>query len=123
MKNTTTAIIFALLGAASPLSMAATAAAPVAAPVTATPPATVAAAPAVNTQQNRMKSCNVDAAAKKLTGTDRQGFMKTCLSGGTVTKPLTAAQQRMKDCNVDATSKTLKGKDRQTFVSQCLKTH
>jgi hypothetical protein len=32
------------------------------------------------TQQNKMKSCNKEAGAKKLKGNDRKAFMKTCLS-------------------------------------------
>ncbi|HEX7454837.1 MAG TPA: PsiF family protein [Gallionella sp.] len=39
----------------------------------------VAAAPV--TQQDKMKSCNADAATKGLKGDERRTFMKTCLKG------------------------------------------
>ena len=39
----------------------------------------VAAAPV--TQQDKMKSCNADAATKGLKGDERKTFMKTCLKG------------------------------------------
>ena len=39
------------------------------------------AAPAKQTQQEKMKSCNVDAKAKALTGDARKAFMSTCLKG------------------------------------------
>ncbi len=32
------------------------------------------------TQQEKMKTCNVEASGKKLKGADRQKFMSTCLS-------------------------------------------
>ena len=47
-------------------------------------PAAAAAAPAkmLTPQQEKMKTCNVDAKTKALKGADRKAFMKTCLSGG-----------------------------------------
>jgi len=51
---------------------------------TSTAPATVApaAAPAATkvTQQDKMKACNKDAAAKALKGDERKKFMSDCLS-------------------------------------------
>ena len=39
-----------------------------------------AAASTGNSQQQKMKTCNADATAQKLTGADRKTYMKTCLS-------------------------------------------
>jgi hypothetical protein len=45
-------------------------------------------APPANSQQEKMKDCNKQAAGKK--GNDRQGFMSQCLSGSrTVAAPHT----------------------------------
>jgi hypothetical protein len=73
-------------------------------------------------QQEKMKTCNVDATTKALKGPDRQAFMKTCLSkeGGSASS-LTPQQEKMKTCNKDATAKQLKGQERKTFMSACLK--
>jgi len=35
-----------------------------------------------NSQQEKMKTCNADANTKGLKGTERQTFMKSCLSSG-----------------------------------------
>ena len=43
------------------------------------PAASAVAAPV--TQQEKMKSCNADAATKGLKGDERRAFMKTCLKG------------------------------------------
>jgi len=98
--------------------------------------APAAAAPAVNSQQQKMKDCNAQAKTKALTGADRKTFMKTCLSGSSASAAAAAPtadagaavssgkatqQQKMKDCNAQATTKTLKGADRKTFMSTCLK--
>ena len=72
-------------------------------------------------QQNKMATCNKDAAAKKLEGDARKGFMKECLSGDS--KPSaakTAQQEKMKACNKQAGDKALKGDDRKKFMSTCL---
>jgi hypothetical protein len=59
------------------------------APATTPPPPAAAAAPAKPvSQQQKMKDCNADATAKKLTGDDRKAFMSTCLKGS----PAPAAQ-------------------------------
>ena len=47
----------------------------------ATPAITVAAAPVVSSQQSKMKTCNMDAGAKKLAGDARKQFMSSCLKG------------------------------------------
>lgn len=73
------------------------------------------AQPAGNSQQDKMKACNAQAAGK--TGDERKTFMKECLSS----KPAAAGnsqQQRMKDCNAKAAGK--KGEERQAFMKQCL---
>lgn len=43
-------------------------------------PATPAVPAAKSTQQNKMKTCNKEAADKKLKGDERKAFMKSCLS-------------------------------------------
>ncbi|TWG83854.1 psiF repeat-containing protein [Cupriavidus gilardii J11] len=68
-----------------------------------------------NSQQDKMKACNAQAAGK--TGDARKAFMKDCLSN----KPATAGntqQQKMKDCNAQAAGK--KGDERKAFMKQCL---
>lgn len=83
-------------------------------------------------QQQRMKDCSADAKEKALKGPDRKAFMKTCLSGGSVTATAgneaasapdeagVARKEKMKACNADAKAKALKGAERKTFMSDCL---
>ena len=72
------------------LSMSAAAFAAPAAPAA----AQAAAAPAAKSaQQNKMTTCNHDAAGKK--GDERKAFMKTCLSAPAAAAPMTQ-QQKMK---------------------------
>jgi hypothetical protein len=75
-------------------------------------------------QQAKMKTCNTEASAQKLSGPDRQKFMSTCLKGGSTAAAgdhqLTAQQQKMKDCNAQASQQKLKGKERKSFMSTCL---
>ena len=83
-----------------------------------------------NSQQQKMTSCNADATAKGLKGTERKGFMKTCLSDKAAAATAGAAsataatgnsqQQKMKTCNADATTKGLKGAGRKAFMKDCL---
>jgi hypothetical protein len=61
------------------LAQAATPATPGKAASAATP-ATPAVPAAKSAQQSKMKTCNKDAADKKLKGDERKAFMKTCLS-------------------------------------------
>ncbi|MEO0317516.1 MAG: hypothetical protein RL404_1193 [Pseudomonadota bacterium] len=74
---------------------------------------------AATEQQNKMVTCNKDAAGKK--GDERKAFMKECLSK----KPEAAApaansqQNKMATCNKDAAGK--KGDERKKFMSECLK--
>ena len=42
--------------------------------------ATATQAPHLNSQQEKMKTCNADAKTKGLTGDQRKAFMKSCLS-------------------------------------------
>jgi hypothetical protein len=73
-------------------------------------------------QQNKMATCNKDAAAKKLQGDARKAFMKECLSGGSTAAPAKTAQQdKMTACNKQAGDKALKGDDRKKFMADCLK--
>ena len=69
-------------------------------------------------QQERMRSCNVEAGKKELKGEERTAFMGECLKGD---KNLTAQQERMKSCNTQANKKELKGDERKAFMSTCLK--
>jgi hypothetical protein len=73
------------------------------------------AVPAKSAQQNKMVTCNADAAGKK--GDERKAFMKECLSAKPV-KAMTPQQEKMKACNTDATGK--KGDERKAFMKTCL---
>jgi hypothetical protein len=77
--------------------------------------ADVPAGGAKTEQQNRMVTCNADAAGKK--GDERKAFMKTCLSNKPEPK-VTAQQNKMKTCNADAAGK--KGDERKAFMKTCL---
>lgn len=81
-------------------------------------------------QQNKMKSCNAEAAAKKLAGDERKKFMSECLSAKPEAKApeakaeekkLTPQQEKMKSCNTEAAAKKLAGDERKKFMSTCLK--
>src|SRR3569833_3306211 len=78
---------------------------------------------AQNSQQDKMKTCNVQAKAQQLSGDARKSFMKTCLSNhpAAAASKLTPQQQKMKQCNADARTRNLAGTDRKTFMSTCLK--
>jgi hypothetical protein len=76
---------------------------------------------AATAQQERMKSCNVDAKTKELKGDARKAFMSTCLKGDTAGAKGQSPQARMKSCNKDAGAKSLKGDERKAFMSSCLK--
>ena len=69
-------------------------------------------------QQERMKSCNEQAGAKKMEGDARKKFMSACLKGE---DKMTPQQARMKDCNKQASDKRMKGDERKNFMSACLK--
>ena len=74
-------------------------------------------------QQEKMKTCNADAASKNLSGDDRKAYMKTCLSASGTAAPhkeLTPQQQKMSACSKDAKAKGLKGDERKSFMSTCL---
>jgi len=73
-----------------------------------------------NSQQEKMKTCNADASAKGLAGSDREAYMKTCLSKEGSASKGNSQQEKMKACNADANTKALKGTDRQTFMKSCL---
>jgi hypothetical protein len=78
---------------------------------------------AENAQQHKMKECNAQATAQKVTGADREKFMSQCLKsggGGGGGTQLTAQQQKMKDCNAQAKQQHVAGKDHKTFMSTCL---
>jgi len=79
-------------------------------------------AEAQNSQQDKMKTCNLQAKEQSLSGDARKSFMKTCLSNQPAAQSkLTPQQQKMKQCNADAKARSLSGADRKTFMSTCLK--
>jgi hypothetical protein len=67
------------------------------------------------TQQERMKTCNADASARKFKGQARQDYMSACLSGKASQTNL------MKVCNEQATQDKLSTDARKSYVSACLK--
>ncbi|HKT65608.1 PsiF family protein [Burkholderia sp. 22313] len=69
---------------------------------------------AANSQQDKMKACNTQAAGKS--GDERKAFMKDCLSAKPAKKM--TQQEKMKACNTQAADK--KGDDRKTFMKSCL---
>lgn len=73
---------------------------------------------AATEQQNKMTTCNKEAADKK--GDERKAFMKECLAAKPKASDAKKAQQeKMKTCNVEAKGK--KGDERKKFMSECLK--
>ena len=78
---------------------------------------------AQNSQQDKMKTCNLQAKEQSLSGDARKSFMKTCLSNqpAAAASKLTPQQQKMKQCNADAKTKGLSGAERKTYMSTCLK--
>ncbi|AJY13719.1 PsiF family protein [Burkholderia dolosa] len=69
---------------------------------------------AANSQQDKMKACNTQAAGK--TGDERKAFMKDCLSAKPAKKM--TQQEKMKACNTQAADK--KGDERKAFMKSCL---
>lgn len=63
-------------------------------------------------QQDKMKSCNAEAAGKK--GDERKAFMKDCLSA----QPA-KAESKMSMCNKKTAG--MKGDDRKKAQSECMK--
>src|SRR5258705_13734657 len=78
-----------------------------------------AAADKMTPQQEKMKSCNAEAADKK--GDERKAFMSNCLKASTPVAPMTQQDKMKKKCNADASAKALKGDERKGFMSECLK--
>lgn len=76
------------------------------------------AAPAKNSQQQRMTDCNKQATGK--TGDDRKAFMSSCLKGQSAAPTKMTQQEKMKACNADPQAKSLKGDARKQFMSTCL---
>ncbi len=74
---------------------------------------------AATEQQNKMVTCNKDAAGKK--GDERKAFMKECLSKKPEAEApaMNSQQSKMATCNKDAAGK--KGDERKKFMSECLK--
>ena len=75
---------------------------------------------AASEQQNKMATCNKEAAGKK--GDERKAFMKECLSNKPAEEPkpaMNAQQSKMGACNKEAKDK--KGDERKKFMSECLK--
>lgn len=79
-------------------------------------------APASNSQQQKMTTCNAQAKAKSLKGSERSEFMKGCLRAGAGhSHSMNSQQMKMKSCSADAKAKALKGSARRSFMSSCLK--
>jgi hypothetical protein len=79
---------------------------------------------ALTPQQQKMKSCNTEAASKGVTGGARKEFMSNCLKSGspaTTAKALTPQQEKMRSCNADAKTKGVQGAARKEFIASCLK--
>ncbi|WP_342653785.1 PsiF family protein [Pseudomonas sp. F3-2] len=74
---------------------------------------------AATAQQQKMTTCNADAAAKSLKGDERKAFMSTCLKAAPA--PAATQQEKMKTCNATASTQALKGDERKAFMSDCLK--
>ena len=77
-------------------------------------------ASAKTAQQEKMSTCNAQAAGKK--GDERKAFMKSCLSAQPATTAAAAPatqQEKMKVCNKEAAGK--KGDERKAFMGECLK--
>jgi hypothetical protein len=75
-------------------------------------------------QQERMKTCNAQAATQALKGDERKQFMSACLKAEDASAGAGQAsgpQERMRSCNAQASAKDLKGGERKTFMSRCLK--
>ena len=73
-------------------------------------------------QQQRIKTGNTEASAKRLADDTRGTFMLDRLSGRTEAElAVNSQQQKMKDCNAKAGELKLTGDARRTFMSSCLK--
>ncbi len=66
-------------------------------------------------QQDKMKSCNVEAKGKK--GDERKAFMKECLSGGAASAPATSADAV---CEKSAADKKLHGAAAKSHIKKCM---
>jgi len=71
---------------------------------------------AATAQQDKMKTCNADAGAKKLSGHARKSFMSQCLSASSA---MPAADGKSDICNAQADAKKLAGAARTSFVKKC----
>ena len=69
--------------------------------------------PAMNSQQNKMVTCNKEAAGKK--GDERKQFMSECLKA----KPEAAAAPADDGCDAKATEKKLAGAAKTSFEKKC----
>jgi hypothetical protein len=76
------------------------------------------AKPVLTAQQNKMKTCNADAAKKELVGDARKTFMSNCLKGDS--NVLTTQHNKMKTCNAKPEAMKLKGDARKAFMKTCL---
>jgi hypothetical protein len=78
-----------------------------------------------DTGMQRVKTCNLEASARKLTGDARQSFIAECVSGagpaGSGTSTATAPSDKTLFCNMQASNRHLAGKARAGFVEECLK--
>ncbi len=76
------------------------------------------------TGMQRVKTCSLQASARKLTGDARQSFVSGCVSGtstsGSGTSTGNAQQDKVRSCTLQATNRHLAGDARTSFVSDCL---
>jgi hypothetical protein len=69
-------------------------------------------------QQNKMKTCNVDAKSKELKGDARKSFMKECLS--TKSGDAKADSAASPVCEKSAADKKLHGAAKKAHVKKCM---
>ena len=78
-----------------------------------------------DTGMQRVKSCNLEASARQLTGDARQSFIDECVSGarpgGSGTSTATPPPDKTLFCNMQASNRHLAGNARAGFVEECLK--
>jgi hypothetical protein len=75
------------------------------------------AAPAANTQQTKMKTCQAEAGDKKLEGKARQDYVNNCLKA----KPVVAEKPKSKMAMCNEKTKGMTKADADKTRSECMK--
>lgn len=75
------------------------------------------AASAPSKQQNKMSTCSADFKATGKAGSERQAYMKECLSKD---NPKATQQNKMKTCSADFKATGKPGAERQAYMKECL---